>query len=53
VPQASSLAALNESVLEGCRNDLLRVIGEREQTAGEMLALEPPRLLPLQSEDFE
>jgi len=53
VPQASSLAALNESLLEACRKDLSRVIGEREQTAGEMLALEQPRLLPLQSEDFE
>lgn len=53
VPQASSLAALNELLLEDCRQDFSRVIGEREKTAGEMFALEQPHLLPLQSEDFE
>jgi transposase len=53
VPQASSLAALNESLLEGCRKDFSRIIGEREKTAGEMFKLEQPHLLPLQSEDFE
>ena len=53
VPQVPSLAALNESLLEACRRDLSRVIGEREQTSGEMFALEQPRLLPLQGEDFE
>ena len=53
VPQSSSLAALNESLLEGCRKDFSRIIGEREKTAGEMFKLERPHLMPLQSEDFE
>jgi hypothetical protein len=52
-PQASSLAALNESLLEGCRKDFSRIIGEHEKTAGEMFKLEQPYLLPLQGEDFE
>jgi transposase len=47
VPQASSLAALNESLLEGCRKDFSRIIGEREKTAGEMFKLEQPHLMPL------
>src|SRR5262245_65922895 len=53
VPQASSLATFNESLLEGCRKDFSRIIGEREKIAGEMFKLEQPHLLPLQSEDFE
>jgi transposase len=53
VPQSLSLAALNESLLEGCRKDFSRVIGAREKTAGEMFKLEQRHLLPLQSENFE
>ena len=40
-------------LLAGCQEDLGRVIGGRQQTIGEALAIERQHLLPMPSEDFD
>jgi transposase len=52
VPQVKSLAELNEQLLQACRADWARVIGEREQSVGALLRVEQAHLLPLPAEDF-
>lgn len=53
VPQVESLEEFNEQLVGWCREDLGRVIGMREMTAGAGLEIERLHLLPLREEDFE
>lgn len=53
VPHVSSLAELNQYLLESCKRDESRQIGERALSVGQGLALERAHLLPLQGEDFD
>lgn len=53
VPQARSLAELNERLLASCRADEARVLAGRELSVGAAFALEREHLLPLPAEDFE
>ena len=52
VPQARDLAELNNRLLEGCRADERRQIGDRPQTVGEGMQIEHGHLLPLAEEGF-
>jgi transposase len=53
VPQVTSLAELNDQLLQACRADGGRVIGERAQSVGTLLKAEQAHLLPPPAEDFE
>lgn len=53
VPGFASLDELNEWLLDECRKDYSRLIGERQLSVGEGLAIERQHLLPLQAEDFD
>lgn len=53
VPTSSSLAELNDKLLEDCRWDEKRVISGRMQSVGSALMAEKEHLLPLPAEDFE
>ncbi len=53
VPAASSLAELNDKLLEDCRRDEKRVISGRTESIGTALMAEKEHLLPLSAEDFE
>jgi hypothetical protein len=53
VPQAEDLAALNRLLLKGCQQDESRLIGERQQTVGQLLLAERAHLLPLPTEGFD
>ena len=52
VPQARDLTELNEQLLEGCRADERRQIGDRPQTVGEGMQIEHGYLLALAEEGF-
>jgi transposase len=47
LPQVRDLAELNEKLLQWCREDEPRVIGERSETTGALMLQERPHLLPL------
>lgn len=53
VPQARTLAELNEQLLAACRDDESRVISGRTETVGAAMRIEQPTLLPLVEEDFD
>ena len=53
VPAARDLDELNAMLLAGCEEDLSRIIGGRQQTIGEALAIECQHLLPMPSEGFD
>src|SRR5690242_14758370 len=53
VPQAHSLAQLNDLLIDYCKQDLSRRIAGRDLSVGQALAIEREHLLPLQSEDFD
>ncbi len=52
VPQARDLAKLNAQLLDGCRADEGRTIGDRAQTVGEGMQIEQPHLIELAREGF-
>jgi len=47
VPRAADLADLNKQLLEACRQEERRVIGERQQSVGAGMMIEREHLLPL------
>lgn len=53
IPQAKDLAALNEWLLQGCRADEGRHIGDRLETVGALLLEERKHLLPVPEEPFD
>jgi len=53
VPQTSDFASLNEFLLESCKEDQKRLIGERSQSVGLLMSLEQADLGPLAEEGFE
>lgn len=53
VPKARDLAALNEQLLAGCRQDEQRRIAGRAQRVGEALETEREHLLPLAEDRFD
>jgi hypothetical protein len=53
VLKVATLDELNEQLLEACRLDYARRIGERQFTVGQGLTLERQHLMALQSEDFD
>lgn len=53
VPQVADLAELNERLLEGCREDEGRVVGDRSQAVGELLLFERGHLARLPEEGFD
>lgn len=53
IPAASDLTALNEMLFKACKDDEKRIIGERQQTAGALLANEQKFLQPLPPEGFD
>src|SRR5207253_2221228 len=53
VPAARDLEELNGMLLAGCEEDLGRIIGGRQQTIGEALAIERQHLRPMPSEGFD
>jgi transposase len=53
VPGFTSLDELIEWLLDECRKDYSRQIGERKLTVGQGLLIEREQLLPLQAEDFD
>ena len=52
VPQARDLAELNAQLLDGCRADEGRKIGDRAQTVGEGMQIEQSHLMALSTEGF-
>lgn len=53
VPQAHDLAAFNEQLLQGCREDEGRVLEGRDRTVGTAMLIERDHLLGLAAEDFD
>jgi transposase len=53
VPQVHSLEEFNAQLLDACRQDEARLIGERNLRVGEGLQVERQHLLPLAEDDFE
>lgn len=53
IPKVGSLDEFNELLLDFCKQDYSRLIGDRTLTVGQGLGVERPHLLPLQSEDFD
>ena len=53
VPQADDLAGLNALLLQACKEDEHRRIGDRKQSVGALLLLERAHLLPLPTEGFD
>ncbi len=53
LPQAADLAALNEQLLAGCRQDERRILAGRTQSVGAALLIERAHLQPLAVEDFD
>jgi transposase len=53
VPAASDLDELNANLLEWCKQDWGRTIGDRGQTAGEGMDIEREHLLPMVEEGFD
>jgi transposase len=53
VPRVGSLDQLNQKLLDDCRADLNRILDQRPQSVGEILAQESPLLRPLPKEDFD
>lgn len=53
IPQAGDLADLNAHLLSGCREDESRRIGDRQETAGQLLLAERAHLQPLPAEPFD
>lgn len=53
VPAARDIDELNAKLLEWCRQDWGRIIGDRKQTAGEGMNIEREHLLPLADEGFD
>lgn len=53
VPRAKDLAALNEWLTRNCREDEGRLIGDRQQSVGELAVTERDHLLPLPVERFD
>ena len=52
VPKAGDLAELNAPLLDGCRADEGRTIGDRAQTVGKGMQIEQPHLMELSTEGF-
>ena len=53
IPKVASLDELNELLIDNCKQDYSRLIGDRTLTVGEGLVIERMHLLPLQEEDFD
>jgi hypothetical protein len=53
LPRAQDFEDLNQQLLEGCRQDQQRVIGDRAQNVGVGMRLEREHLRPLAPEGFE
>jgi transposase len=53
VPEVRDLAELNDRLLDACRSDESRMIGQRTETAGAVLLLERNHLLPMADEGFD
>jgi transposase len=53
VPEASDLAALNRKLYADCEADLSRRVGDRSESAGQMLLGERQHLLPIPTETFD
>ena len=53
VRQAADFEELNRQLLEACRHDQQRRVGNRPQTVGEGMQMEQEHLLPLATEGFD
>lgn len=53
IPRAQDFEELNRQLLEGCRQDQQRVIGDRAQSVGSGMRLEREHLRPLAQEGFD
>jgi hypothetical protein len=53
VPQSKDLVSLNAYLLEGCRDDEARRIGDRQQSVGELMLAEREHLLALPAAEFD
>jgi hypothetical protein len=53
VPKALDIADLNRQLVDACRQDEQRVIGDRQHTVGVGLLIEREHLLPLAGEAFD
>lgn len=53
IPAVPDLASLNELLLKACKDDEKRIIGERQQPSGVLLANEQKFLQPLPAEGFD
>ena len=53
MPEVRDLTELNDRLLDACRNDESRIIGQRTETAGALSLLERNHLLPLAEEGFD
>ena len=53
VPEVRDLTELNDRLLDACRSDESRIIGQRTETAGALLVVERNHLLPMAEEGFD
>ncbi len=53
VPEVADLAELNQLLLEACKADQSRIIGERSETAGTLMLREREHLLPMPKDSFD